>query len=133
MSDAGPLRLESKDMANPAWKPGVSGNPKGRPSVGNSLAYALRQKFTPDRIVEIAVDLVASDDPKVRLATLQFIADRAYGKVPTTAEITVHESGDDAKPVDWSAVSVERRRALMEALEEVEAIAEAADDELAEP
>jgi hypothetical protein len=120
--------LESKDMANPAWKPGVSGNPKGRPSVGNSLAYALRQKFTPDRIVEIAVDLVASDDPKVRLATLQFIADRAYGKVPTTADITVTEGpGEATRPIDWSAVSVDRRRALMGALEEVTTIAETVD------
>jgi hypothetical protein len=105
---------------------GPSPNPKGRPSVGLSLAYALREKFTPDRIVEIAVDLVASDDPKVRLATLQFIADRAYGKVPTTADITVTDgTGEAAKPIDWSTVSVERRRALMTAIDEVKVIAEA--------
>lgn len=59
---------------------------KGRPSVGASLADAVRRKWPPEKIVELAEKHLASTDEKISFAAFQFVADRGYGK-PRDAEI----------------------------------------------
>lgn len=101
------------------WKPGESGNTKGRPRIGQSLAYAMRNKFPPERIVALAEDLVTgADDERVRMVALQFIADRAYGKVVDAED----PASDDDTPIDVSAVPLEERRAMLTAMTKMAAI-----------
>jgi hypothetical protein len=58
---------------------GPSLNPRGRPRVGESLAAALRHRLPPERIAELAVQLLAGDaSADVRLAALDWIARRGY-------------------------------------------------------
>lgn len=62
-------------------------NRKGRPSVGQSLADAVRRKYPPEKIIELAEKHLASDDEKVAFAAVTFLADRGYGKAKETVEI----------------------------------------------
>lgn len=77
---------------------GQSGNPGGRPRVGESLAKAVRERFPPERLLEIAERLIASaDSTDVRYAH-GWLTDRGYGKAPV--EINVGRAGelDDDDP-----------------------------------
>lgn len=99
----------------------TSGNPRGRPPVSLSLADAIRRRFPPERIVDM-VEKLADDakDERVRLAALQIISDRGYGKVLTEIEVTQHAP---QAAVNWSAVAPERRRAMFDTVLEIEAVA----------
>jgi hypothetical protein len=60
------------------WKPGVSGNPRGRPKVAEevrSLARAHGQ-----RALERLVELIDDPDPRVAFMASREVLDRAYGK-----------------------------------------------------
>lgn len=63
------------------FKPGVSGNPNGRPRSGTSLAELLRLKDGP-KAIKIIAKLCKHKDPSVSLKAAQYLADRAYGKAP---------------------------------------------------
>lgn len=103
---------------------GTSGNPNGRPKVGLSLAEAMRRRFPPDEVVKLALELVEQEaDLKVRLSALQFIADRAYGKVLSTTEVTINDGTGQSAKVPWDKVPLERRKALLNALTEVDGMA----------
>jgi hypothetical protein len=71
------------------FQPGQSGNPRGRPRVGESLAYLLREKFPPERVAAELERILGDPEatPAHRLAALQLVGDRAYGKPP--AEIAL--------------------------------------------
>lgn len=68
------------------FQPGNRANPRGRPSVGASLADAVRRKWPPEKIVELAEKHIASKDEEIAFKAFQFIADRGYGK-PREAEV----------------------------------------------
>lgn len=103
---------------------GQSGNVNGRPKVGLSLAEAMRKRFPPSVVVDMAAELATNaDDERVRMQALQFIADRAYGKVLTTTEVTINDGTGETASVDWKNVPIERRRQLMNALSEVDGMA----------
>lgn len=64
-----------------AWKPGQSGNPKGRPRVGHALAEAIRDVCDPVELAEIAMEIARSgEDDMVRVHALRFLADNGYIK-----------------------------------------------------
>ena len=67
------------------WKPGVSGNPRGRPKVAEevrSLARAHGQ-----RALERLVELIDDPDPRVAFMASREVLDRAYGKATPATDI----------------------------------------------
>jgi hypothetical protein len=88
------IRQESGNGLGAAtrWKPGQSGNPKGRPK---GIAKQARDLINdePERLLTILLDV--AEDPKAkppeRIAAINAYLDRAYGKAPQHAPV---EGGD---------------------------------------
>lgn len=100
------------------WKPGEVTNPRGRPPVGKSLAYAIRNRFPPERIVDIAEKLVESDDERVSMVALQFLTDRGFGKVP---DAPTNDNEDD-DVIEVGHIPIEERRAALTSIARVAAM-----------
>ena len=63
------------------WKPGQSGNPKGRPKGGEALAELVRQRTKDGKyIVDGVFELSKSADEDIRMKALAWLGDRGYGK-----------------------------------------------------
>jgi hypothetical protein len=64
---------------NPAWRPGQSGNPKGRAPALVDIA-ALARKHGP-KCVEVVFNLMTrAKDPKIKLAAAIALLDRGFGR-----------------------------------------------------
>ena len=61
-----------------SWKPGQSGNPNGRPKPDVDIA-ALARVHGP-RCVKVVVDLLSSEDEKMRLSAAIALLDRGFGR-----------------------------------------------------
>lgn len=121
--------IEGKRRGNPNMRAGApSLNPKGRPPVGESLATAYREKWPPEKIVEHVGKLATgAASEQVRLQALQMIAERTAGKVVTLIDATTRD-GAATPERDWSAVPIERRRALLAELRGVPEVDDLAPD-----
>lgn len=109
------------------FKPGQSGNPKGRPVAELTFGHVLRTKLISeytseeyeqavayidaitDHMAKIASD--KSTDPQVRLAYIKEIADRTEGKPKQQTELT----GKDGGPIEVSNLTTAELQALIEA------------------
>lgn len=78
------------------WKPGQSGNPKGRPKLEYSFTTILRTKAAqrPD-LIDRLFALADSEDERVALQAIVTIANRLDGMPKQATEIT----GADGGPV----------------------------------
>ena len=90
--------MQEKRKASPsAWKPGQSGNPKGRPRTGNALAERVRALVDPDEIVEFAASrlrghtkdgLEIAVQEKDRQWAAGFLRDAGYSKPLQQIEVS---------------------------------------------
>jgi hypothetical protein len=72
-----------------SWKPGQSGNPKGRPRTGMSLAERVRALVDPDEMIA-AMLAIARDKKKpdaTRMAAWGWLADRGFQRPPAPLQI----------------------------------------------
>lgn len=76
----------SKRCESGRFKPGVSGNPGGRPA-GLEEIRQLAQQHAPEAIQKL-VDHMRSKDERVSIAACNALLDRGYGKPLQTAELT---------------------------------------------
>lgn len=67
------------------FKPGVSGNPSGRPKKNRDLEKTA--EFYVDEAVKVLASALKDDDAKVRIAAANAILDRARGKPKQAVEI----------------------------------------------
>lgn len=88
-----------------SWRPGQSGNPKGRPKSGKRLTDVLRRvlaepakegKTKADELADVLVGLAQKGD----LDALKYIYDRLDGKPTESQEI----SGPGGKPLELQVV-----------------------------
>lgn len=73
-------------MANPNWKPGVSGNPSGRPKE-NSEVKALARQHGEAAIAKL-VELLHGEDQKLAKAAADSLLDRGFGKPGQSVEMS---------------------------------------------
>lgn len=121
----------------PRGKPfqkGATGNAKGRPKLGLSLAEAMRERFPVERICEIAESLVTgAEDDRVRMQALTFIADRAHGKPLQAIELKQPDVTSEVDLDTVKAIPLDRKIALLKAADEIDAIAKAASADESNP
>jgi hypothetical protein len=72
------------------WKPGVSGNPRGRPKVAEEVRTLARAHG--QRALERLVELIDDPDPRVAFMASKEVLDRAYGKATPATDIDDHEN-----------------------------------------
>lgn len=78
------------------WKPGQSGNPRGRP-VLDQVERALREAEREARLTAQWLADLESDDPTVRLPVRRDLIDRLAGKAPQSVNLTIEEPEE----VEW--------------------------------
>jgi hypothetical protein len=105
---------------------GRSGNPGGRPPGWGHLAKLVQQKT--DRgatLVDLAVSWAQDEDahPLLRKYAHEWLGDRGFGKPVQAVEIST-VSDDQGHPlVDLTTLPLDRRRELLGALDETDAMA----------
>ena len=81
-----------------SWKPGQSGNPKGRAPAPVDIAELAR--VHGPRCIEVAAELLDDADPRIRLGALVALLDRGFGKPRQTVE-TIDPAG--SLMMHWAA------------------------------
>ena len=99
---------------NPNWKPGVSGNPNGRPKIGAALSDLLRAKMDElhpvagvpwrDLVVQTIMEKAISGD----MRAAELVMERIDGKVSQTLNL--------GGKIDWSGMTPEERSARISEL-----------------
>jgi hypothetical protein len=97
-------------MPSPRWQKGTSGNPGGRPALDPALKAKLAA-LTP-RAIERLAEALDGDDPKLAVTAAMALLDRSLGRPPTSAELTVRNTANDADSHIGALLEVARRRAL---------------------
>lgn len=107
---------EGNSFSDYQFKPGQSGNPKGRPKVPNEVKRLARE--ASPRAMQRLVELIEDEDSRVAMMAAKEVLDRAYGKVAPaeideggkSVTINIVKLTDDrdnaSKQLDASTVSV---------------------------
>lgn len=96
-----------------SWRPGQSGNPKGRPRKGNALTEAVRESAEPHELVAIALELARNGESEsTRLQALAWLRDSGYTRPAERHEVAAVAADDDS---DLDGLTVEQLRELHEA------------------
>lgn len=69
-----------------AFKPGQSGNPRGRPRLPEDIKALLRELHRP-AVIRLA-QLLSSEDERVALRAAEIIIERNMGKAPQAVEVS---------------------------------------------
>lgn len=78
-----------KQPTKGSWKPGQSGNPKGRAPSTLALSEYIRANIEPREIAEIAIGIArrGSAEDKDRLAATKFLAEHGWSKPVVQLEV----------------------------------------------
>lgn len=110
-------RAKRKQRRKPpphAWKPGQSGNPRGRPRSGLAFAERVRERIDPDLVIDLALRVAEDEElsPTERLATLWPLIDRGFIKPPQTLAATL--TSHDYESFDVNALRLDEQRTLLD-------------------
>ena len=78
-------QLAPKRMGNPAWRPGVSGNPSGRPKRPDAQTLTGMLKLRIAEEPGLIVDQLIAAVKRGEGWAIQYAMDRVEGKMPTVA------------------------------------------------
>ena len=102
----------------PRFQPGQSGNPKGRPLGGSSLAERIRARCGDDG--DAYVDMlhgIAMDDEqpmKFRVDAVKILLDRGFGRPPQEVQLSSRMSFTDEQLDALPTDTLKEMRALMQ-------------------
>ena len=98
------------------WKPGQSGNPKGRPKSKHALSEAIRERVDPNELIDRA--MVILRDPTTPSAVFvqvwTMLAAQGWAKPPAAASLEVTVT--PTLPPGWQSLPVSERGAYLESL-----------------
>jgi hypothetical protein len=102
------------------FRPGVSGNPRGRPKRGASLAERIRETVDPNELIEFLLTTMRSPgvNRRERVAACQALFDRGWGKPLQSIELDASLSNEPAH----AGVQARLRHVSDEALEQALAL-----------
>lgn len=90
------------------WKPGVSGNPSGRPKLPVELRDLCRQ-YAP-KAIQTAADILDGNidgcTPGIKLRAAELLLDRGYGKPAVTVEADIHNELAIRFVNDWRSPAI---------------------------
>src|SRR5579884_1522161 len=92
-SEDRPKQERRRTASSSAWKPGQSGNPRGRPTVAAEIRDLARNHAR--EAIERLVALVQSDNPQVALRAAEALLDRGYGRPMQAIQV----NGNDKRPI----------------------------------
>lgn len=79
----------------PPWKKGQSGNPKGRPPAGQSIAEYIRGLAGADGRVYVdqlhALATLAHNNPMIRVKALEVLMKRGWGDYPQSIDLSASQ------------------------------------------
>jgi len=115
-----------------SWKPGISGNAKGRPRTGLAFSERIRERLDPDVVITLLLRHLADEDVPIaaRLASALPYIGAGYAKPATATDLTINGSTPTR---DFSAMSLDERRELLGRLRAVPAIGATSDTQATEP
>lgn len=97
-----------------SWKPGQSGNPRGRAGRATSLIDAIRAGVDVAELVGIALKLAREGDAEsTRLGALAWLRDSGFIKPAERHELAMANASTDDEP-DLSMLSIEQLRELQD-------------------
>jgi hypothetical protein len=98
-----------------AWKKGETGNAKGRPKNGNSLAEAIRRTVDPDEVVRKLMK-IAEDSPsdQTKLRALEILLERGYKKPAQVLEVGPADPFEDMTDEELALRTAEIKARLAE-------------------
>ena len=103
--------MKKKAVTGRPFPKGTSGNPRGRPPGGQSLAERVRAKVGDDgaALVDMLYAVTVSDDEptRTRIEAAKLLLDRGFGRPRETVEVI-----NEPEPMDLSKVSTETLRQL---------------------
>ncbi|MGE0402916.1 MAG: hypothetical protein AB7T06_39790 [Kofleriaceae bacterium] len=101
-----------KRRGNPNWiAGGPSPNPAGRPRSGLALAERIRERLTPDQLIDLVGEALANDkiDIEKRVSLAMQLASYGYSRPASGLDLNVN-SGASTAEGDWSKVPLDVRR-----------------------
>jgi hypothetical protein len=95
------------------WRPGESGNPRGRPRNEDALAVAIREHIDPRGLVSVAVDILRGEGPgDLKLKAATFLADRGYARPTERHEVVSGFAQDSEDEVALDNCTLDELREL---------------------
>ncbi len=112
--------------------PGASPNPSGKPAGFRGLARKIKDETrNGDELVEFAVKVLRNEtaETRDRLAALQWLSDRGFGKPLQSIELSADVAAHQAPQYDWSRLSIEERKELLAKIAAVRQLAPSSDSD----
>lgn len=98
-----------------AWKKGQSGNAKGRPRTGHSLAEAIRRKCDPETFVaELLKIAQTSPSDQTRLRAMEMLMERGWKKPAQVLEVGPATDYDELSDEELDALEADTVAELAE-------------------
>ncbi len=98
------------------WKKGETGNMKGRPRSGTSLAEVIRRKVDPEKMVE-ELEKIATESPseQTRMRAIELLMERGWKKPAQVLEVGPANEFEDLTNEEIAALRAQAQAALVAA------------------
>lgn len=106
----------AKKRGNPNWQANASGNGRGRPKRGLSVAEAVREQVSVEELISFAVSVYQNENVAMRerLIAYKELWDRGYGKSLQTLDLNLGKQEQWIEPLGWGQMSSDDKFAFLD-------------------